>query len=136
VTRAIVAALLAACVAVLLAGCDAVLGPPDSPGATAITSGISGIVLLGPTCPVVKTGASPCLEPYVARLVITDGDGNVVTSVTSGEDGHFEVALPPGDYSIQPVPGGDPLPNAQAVFVSVVADSYTDVEVDYDTGVR
>jgi hypothetical protein len=136
VKRRLAAVLLVACLAVVPAGCDAVLGPADSPGPTAIHSGVRGIVLISPTCPVVTSSASPCIKPYVARLVITDTNGAIITTVTSGADGHFEVPLAPGDYTIQPVPGGDPLPNAQAVFVSVVDDSYADVEVDYDTGIR
>ena len=136
----LVALALAACLAVVLAGCDAVLGPGDSPGPTPIHSGVRGIVLINQTCGVLKPGASPCppptLEPYVARLVILDDNGAVVTSVTSAADGRFEVLLAPGDYVIQPVPGGDPLPQAPAVSVTVVDDNYADVEVDYDTEVR
>ena len=130
------AAALAVCLAMLLAGCDAVLGPLDSPGPTPIHSGVRGIVLISPTCAVVRAAASPCIEPYVAQLVILDSEGSVVSTVTSGSDGRFEIPLAPGDYTIQPVPGGEPLPNAPAVSVSVVDDSYTDVEVDYDTGIR
>ena len=137
---ALVVLALAACLAVVLAGCDAVLGPGDSPGPTPIHSGVRGIVLINQTCGVLKPGASPCppptLEPYVARLVILDGNGAVVSSVTSGADGRFEALLGPGRLHHPARPRRDPLPNALAVSVTVVDDSYADVEVDYDTEVR
>jgi hypothetical protein len=118
-------------------GCDQLVpGSRPSPSPTPITSGIRGIVLLGPTCPVVRAAASPCLEPYSARLVIMDGNGLVVTEVTSGSDGRFEVALAPGEYTLVPAPAGDPFPNAKPASVSVTADEYTEVEIDYDTGIR
>ena len=89
---------------------------------------------LEPTCHDAAAAATPCVEPYAARLVIIDGDGDKVTEVRSGEDGRFEVALPPGEYLIVPAPGGDPFPNGQPVAATVVPGEYTDVVIDYDSG--
>lgn len=130
---------LAAAGAVVLGGCQAILDPEVSPSPTPspILSGIRGVVHLGPMCED-ATRASPCIEPYSAELVILDAKDDVVARVTSGTDGRFEVTLPPGIYTIQPVPpaNGDLFPAGQTISAVVGEDEYTEVGVDYDTGVR
>jgi hypothetical protein len=96
-------------------------------------SGIVGIVLVGPECRR-PSEASPCLVPYQARLVILDPDGDVVGEVSSAPDGTFRLELPPGDYVIQPSPGGDPFPRAEARSITVVAGEMSEVEIDYERG--
>ena len=102
-------------------------------------SGIRGTVILGPTCPVEgEPGAHepvPCLTPYVAQLVIVNGQDEVVARVTSADDGTFQVDLPPGDYVVTPQ-SGDPFPVAQLVPVSVPPGTYVEIQVNYDTGIR
>ena len=88
-------------------------------------------MLVGPECGR-PTEASPCLVPYRARLVILDTDGRIVGEVTSGPDGTFRIELPPGDYVLQPSPGGDPYPRAEARSVTVVAGEMSEVEIDYE----
>lgn len=122
----------------LLAGCVDQFGVPSD--ATPLPpSGISGTVILGPTCP---TGSQPgahdpvpCLTPYAAQLVVLDTNNSVVARVTSGEDGAFRLDLPPGDYVITPH-SGDPFPVAQPVNVRVTAGEYVEVQINYDTGIR
>jgi hypothetical protein len=94
-------------------------------------------VHLGPTCEDASR-ASPCIEPFSADLVILDAADDVVARVTSGPDGTFEVTLPPGVYTIQPVPpeNGDPFPAGRIISVVVGEEAYTEVGVDYDTGIR
>jgi hypothetical protein len=105
-----------------------------TPSPTALDSGIRGIVLLGPVCATAGAESSPCLTPYAAELVITDGAGNVVARVTSSSDGRFQVLLPPGDYVIQPDNGPDGNPSSSPQNVTVTPDEFEDVEIDYDTG--
>ncbi len=118
---------------IALGGCGP--GGPTPVPSLPLDSGIRGFVQLGPTCPVV-TRDVPCTTPYVAVLVILDMDDGEVARVTSGADGRFEVLLAPGEYTIAPTPGGDPLPSAPPQAVSVVAASFTEVEINYDTGIR
>jgi hypothetical protein len=110
---------------------------PSSSGPGSVASdgpsGITGVVLVGPECRA-PTEASPCLAPYEARLVILDPDGRVVGEVTSAVDGSFSIQLPPGDYVVQPSPGGDPFPSAEARTVTVVAGEMSEVEIDYERG--
>ncbi len=125
--------------ALVLGGCQAILDPEVTPSPTPspVLSGIRGIVHVGPTCED-ATRASPCIEPYSADLVILDADDDVVARVTSGTDGRFEVTLPPGVYTIQPVPpaNGDLFPTGRTISVVVGDEAFTEVGVDYDTGLR
>ena len=102
-------------------------------------SGISGSVVLGPTCPnppsVSPDGQVPCLTPYAAQLVVLDSEGKVVARATSTADGTFKVDVPPGDYVIAPATSAS-YPSAQPVSVQVVAGNYAEVQINYDTGLR
>jgi hypothetical protein len=129
---AVVAVVLAG---LCLVGCDPGGGASQSPTAP---SGIRGTVFLGPTCPgPVDPSATdePCVTPYSAQLAILDADGKVVTRVTSGADGTFQVDLPPGDYTVAPQ-NGDPVPSAPSQPVSVEPGKYTEIQVNYDSGMR
>lgn len=116
-------AVLTACVA-LLAACTP--APSDS--------GIRGLVTIGPVSPVERPGV-PNEAPYAATLVIRDGKGMKVATVKSGEDGRFEVNLAPGSYVVEPQTSSTP-PTAQPQTVEVTAHRFTDVRVDYDSGIR
>lgn len=120
-----------------LVGCSGLGSVSESP--TPAPSGIRGTVILGPTC---ATGESPgayepvpCLTPYAAELVILDRDNVVVTRVSAGGDGRFEVTLPPGEYVVAPQ-ATDPFPNAQPLPVEVTPGEYVEIQINYDTGIR
>lgn len=130
------AAAFIALLAIGLIACGPDEAASPTPTATVVDSGIRGTVLLGPTCAAQSVDASPCVTPYVARLVILDSDGNVVTEVSSKPDGTFSVTLPPGDYVIQPMPADGGIPNATPQSVTVAPHDYFEVEIDYDTGIR
>lgn len=129
--RRLVLTLLALALAIVACG----PGGPSPVPSIPLDSGIRGFVQLGPTCPV-ETRDVPCTTPYVAVLVILDPDEREVARVTSGEDGRFEVLLAPGEYTITPTPGGDPLPSAPPQAVTVLPGSFAEVEINYDTGIR
>jgi len=105
--------------------------------ATSADSGVRGIVLLGPTCPVV-TEESPCPDRPLADTQIQVLRGGVeVASVRSGDDGRFEVALEPGHYVLQAmVEAGGPGMFAKPLEVDVSANAWVDVAVSVDTGIR
>jgi hypothetical protein len=109
-------------------------GGAPSPSPTA-ASGIRGTVVLGPTCPVQQAGASPCLTPYAATIVVTDSEDRQVARTTARPDGSFQVELPPGEYVILPQPG-KPFPQAQPLDVTVVPGEFAEVQINYDTGIR
>jgi hypothetical protein len=129
--------LLFACLVVVVVGCSEIGIPIDTPTPP---SGIRGVVLLGPTCPVSQDpGANdpvPCVTPYAASLVVLDSESAVVARVMSAADGTFQVDLPEGDYVVTPSTGSDTYPIAQPVSVTVSTGQYADVEINYDTGIR
>lgn len=109
-------------------------GPEPLPGSG--DSGIRGLVLLGPLTPVSEEGL-PDSRPYAATIVVRSADGGEeITRFRSGTDGRFSVSLSPGEYLLDPVPGGDPLPRAIRQKVSVEPHRYTVITIEYDTGIR
>jgi hypothetical protein len=106
-------------------------------GDEASSSGVRGQVLLGPTCPVVQEG-SPCPdEPLGGVEVRALADGEVTAQTTSGEDGRFELELPPGRYTLEAVVGPDgPGMFAKPVAVTVTAGAFVEVVVPVDSGIR
>jgi len=115
-----------------------VIVPVPAPAACmpTATSGIAGLVLLGPVCPVV-TQDNPCPDrPFAATLVVRDAQGHEVCSTRGGDDGRFRIGLPPGSYELVPVNGVAGLPHASAQPVTVAPNQYTEVLVSYDSGIR
>jgi len=132
--KPIVALLLVAAAAALLFACKG--AEEETP---ALTSGIEGQVLIGPMCPVVQQD-TPCPDvPYAADVEVWNADRTelVATFETNKQDGLFRVPLPPGDYYIDPQPpdsGGPPTPIPQTV--TVPADRFVQITVQYDSGIR
>ena len=102
----------------------------------AATSGITGLVLIGPMCPVV-TIDDPCPDrPFAAQLAIQDALGQTICTVSSGEDGRFRAGLAPGEYLLVPITGVGQLPYALPQTVTVWPNQFTEVTVSYDSGIR
>lgn len=116
--------------------------PPPSkttpPKPVVITSGIRGSVFIGPTCPVVRNPPDPqCADrPYEATLVAKDKDGVIVKTFRSNSAGLFEVLLLPGEYSVGPAPSTAILPRAGFQDVSVQKDAFTEITIQFDSGIR
>jgi len=128
-----VEAALVSFVLTVTAGC-AGLGATPAPSVPQ-DSGIRGSVQLGPTCPV-ETRDVPCVTAYAALLIVLDPDSREVGRVTSAADGTFQLALAPGQYTITPAAGGDPYPFAPTQAVAVLPGRFSDVQINYDTGIR
>ena len=96
-------------------------------------SGIAGIVMLGPDCST-PTAADPCLAGIRStRSWCSTRRAGRGRASHPAADGRFQLPLPPGDYVIQPAPGGDPFPRAEAQNVTVVDGRDRPVEIDYET---
>ena len=112
----------------------AACSPNPSPD---LNSGIEGTILEGPMCPgPVQVGNNTCPDqPYQATIDILNTDKVQVTQVHSDASGNFKVDLAPGTYVLHPIPG-TPLPIAADQTVEVLAGQYTQVTINYDTGMR
>ena len=100
-------------------------------------SGVEGIVSLGPTTPVCRVGQS-CSRPVSATVAVRDPAGKQILQFVTGADGRFQVALPPGTYTLLPLPlqPGALYPRAVPTTVVVAQGAYTQADVTYDTGIR
>lgn len=122
--------LLAIALGVALAACSG--GDPER------TLDVGGVVLAGPTCPVVQDPPDPsCNDRPVADalLAVLDTDGNLVAEVRSGTDGRFSIPLTAGEYVLEPQPVSGLLGTAERQQLSVL-DASLDLVVVYDTGIR
>lgn len=127
---------------VVLAGAVVACTAPTTssvPGQTAAPTGIRGVATAGPVCPVERNPPDPSCGPRPvagATIVIRDGSGAQVAAAVTGADGAFSVALPPGDYVVDPLPVQGLMGTAAQQSVSVAAGSVTVIQLDYDTGIR
>lgn len=100
-----------------------------------VNSGIEGDVSLGPISPVSRPGEVNS-RPFAAEVIVRRAsDNHIAAEFRSADDGTFRVELPPGRYLVEPQQG-DPLPIASPQEVTVVAGRFTQIHVDYDSGIR
>jgi hypothetical protein len=100
---------------------------------------LHGTVVAGPTCPV-ERAEDPCPpKPVPGREVeIASPAGKVVATVTTDGQGHFQVVLAPGNYSVFVVGTAQALGSGRAATVqaTVRAGQTTAVTIALDTGIR
>ncbi len=105
-----------------------------------LQSGITGFVLLGPTCPVERIPPVPgCSDrPFQTDLTVTTPDGiTVVQAFSSDVNGKFSVALQPGEYVIQSIATAKIHPRCSSQgTIQVTVDTFTETTVRCDTGIR
>jgi hypothetical protein len=112
---------LLASVAVLLVLVPAASGAADS--------GLYGRVMRGPVTPVCHVGR-PCAVP-ASRVKLAFLQGSAVKGqVTTGPDGTYRIALPPGTYTVRGPPRLSPL---SAV---VPTGRWQQLSFAIDTGIR
>jgi hypothetical protein len=118
--------------AVLTAGLAVACGGANGP-----TGLLEGKVTLGPITPVEAVGGPPNTRPYAATVDVETPAGDVVKTVTSGNDGTFSLRLAAGSYRLVPrSPQGQSFPHAAPANTTVVAGQTTTVEIAYDSGIR
>jgi len=112
---------------------SSIVTPPPPQG----ESGITGIATVGPMCPVMQVN-SPCPDqPIQAPVDVLNAGGGLITTFTTDAGGGFTVALPAGTYILRPrSPSGLSMPYAPEQTVIVVAGQFTQVLIQYDSGIR
>lgn len=100
------------------------------------TSGIKGVVMIGPTCPVVQEGNElECSDkPFATTLKFINQFGSVSVA-TSSAKGNFSISLPPGTYTINSGISVA-MPSLGSVTVIVDESRYSDVTLTFDSGIR
>jgi hypothetical protein len=101
-------------------------------------TGIVGIAVAGPTCPVVRENDPSCDPRPVpgVTLVVKTLDGREVATVQTDAAGRFAFEVPAGNYTLEALQT-QPFPLAPApVAVTVLANVRTDVTLEFDTGIR
>jgi hypothetical protein len=116
-----------------------------SPGATAsltastsapITAGVYGSVSAGPTCPVERAGQSCPPRPVIAEIDARDPSGATVATTHTDAQGGFNLALPPGGYSLVAVITTGVFPTCRPTYVTVSPGQQTKADIACDTGIR
>ena len=101
------------------------------------STGITGIALAGPTCPVEQPGDPACAARPVsgARVVVRDATGADLAAAVTDATGAFFVAVPPGTYTVvaQHAEGFMAEPTPVTVEVTTGVER---IELSYDTGIR
>lgn len=104
-------------------------------------SGVQGQSVIGPACPVQQendaAAACPDKQPYQSIITVFDAQNVQVTSFQTDAEGHFKIALQPGEYTLLPeTPLNSPYPRAEKVRVTVDEGEFVQVEVVFDSGIR
>jgi hypothetical protein len=121
---------IAAVLMALLTACDG--GGSSSP---IEQSGIVGIVVAGPQCPVEVIG-HPCPpRPVSATVTVLAESGQTVATFTSDTQGRFQVGLPPGAYKLVTRKVHQPQ-LLHPVRVTVESGTQTQLRLFLDTGIR
>jgi hypothetical protein len=98
-------------------------------------SGIQGQVFIGPMCPVVQVGEECPDQPYQALLTVNSPKGERIVQFQTDKEGRFRIPLQPGEYILHPE-SPNSLPFAAEQSVIVEDGRYTQVIVNYDSGIR
>ena len=107
----------------------------ESPSGLSSSTGLSGTMLRGPIQPVCATNQT-CDAPFSSGFTVLK-IGSIVTSFRSDTQGHYEIRLPAGGYSV--VPDADaPImtPRSQSKDVTVGSNGMTALDLHFDTGIR
>jgi len=127
-------------VLVLAAGVLALAGCGAEQAASQGASGVTGVVRLGPQCPVQRVDR-PCKDKPAAHVTVTvfeevpgvtPAAGRVVARGTTESTGRYRVAVVPGDYVVT----ADAGMFCRLTVVHVTEDAYVRADISCDTGIR
>lgn len=124
----------------LAAGLLIVVACGDQQRASEPDSGLTGVVHLGPQCPV-QSAQNRCDEQAAAGVTVTVSEqipgeayvaGKEVARTTTATDGTFAVALAPGEYVVTAEAGM----SCELMDARVARHTFAKVDVPCDTGIR
>ena len=125
-------ALVLVAVLALACGGDGELSPTST---AALEQGVTGIALVGPSCPVIQQD-TPCPDqPFEGEIAARTLAGVEVVRTRTNADGRFTLALPPGTYDVVSLTIGV-LPAPASERVTVLAGQFTEIMLLLDSGIR
>lgn len=92
-------------------------------------------MFIGPLCPVVQVGQECPDLPYQADLTVSTSSVKRVVQIHTDENGYFKIPLVPGDYILHPE-SPNVMPYAIEQSFIVEAGKFTEISVNYDSGIR
>lgn len=121
----------------LVVGCgsgDTSTGPTG--GVT--SSGVQGQVTRGPLSPVVQNGVTNSAPLANAVITVRGLDGQEVGRASSDGSGNYRIGVSPGNYQVVGLaPNGNQFPAPPAPLnVTVTANQFSTVNLEFDTGIR
>lgn len=111
--------------------------PTSVPDPAAAKSGLMVVATVGPTCAGPQREGQVCTAPFEGEFVVTRADGSEAARLKTDVDGHAQIDLPPGDYTLTAIPGtGRANRRGGSATATVVAGQYVEVVLELDTGIR
>jgi len=105
-------------------------------GGTTINSGIKGVITIGPTCPVEKDSPDPnCADKPYSAVIDIRKEGKIIKTFSSKADGTFMTDISPGTYSLTQSYKAT-MPTFYPVEVTVAPNKYTQINLQFDSGIR
>jgi len=100
-------------------------------------TGVRGVVVAGPQCPV-ETVDSPCPDRPMAEVPvrISTVEGGQVGEVRTDQRGRFSLPVPPGSYVVEALVASAGPVSAEPVPVTVGEAGFVEVTIRVDTGIR
>jgi len=120
--------------------CHSPTSPSDAAGTPAQHGRLSGVVTIGPNCPV-QSETNPCpTQPsaYAARkiLIYTATKSTLLFTVDIDSQGLYFIDLAPGSYTVDLRPNGIDRTLDLPKVVEIKANTVTKLDVNIDTGIR
>ena len=77
-------------------------------------------------------------QPFQATITVLDHSGSELTRFATDAQGQFQIALAPGTYTLRPEKSDPdlPFPIAGEMNVTVTAGLFTQITINFDTGIR
>ena len=125
---------------VLAAACHDSTSPTEPASQQVVHGRLSGVVTIGPNCPV-ETTTNPCPTPpgaYAARkvLVYDEAKTQVLFTVDIDSQGLYVIDLVPGKYTVDVKKSGIDRASGVPAVVEIKANSVTKLDIAIDTGIR
>src|SRR4029079_11371874 len=125
---------------VLLAACHDGSSPTELQSVTIDHGRLSGVVTIGPNCPV-ETITAPCPpspDAYALRkvLVYDEAKTKLLNTVDIDSQGAYLIDLAPGRYTVDVKKAGIDRASGVPAVVQLEADCDTKLDISIDTGIR